>query len=184
MHSPSCRKGLFVCELVSYSHDQFRDKRTCPVLALTGICLCRTGNARVDISDGVLVTEDLGAAGVDNCFLSANLSVISVDCNTVKLDLPETLYRVRVKMKAGTPRAVLTALPVSTGEYTKSPLYRLLSLPPMMSSGFESAKAIPNTGSGSCPSLTNFSKTVDVLNGERELNPIPSMPSAPKLVAL
>jgi hypothetical protein len=44
-----------------------------------------------------MVTEDLGGAGVDNCFLCANVSVMSVDCNIVKLDLPETLCRVLFK---------------------------------------------------------------------------------------
>ena len=57
------------------------------------------------MSDGLSITEDHGGAGVDNCLLIAWLiaksNIMSVDCYTVKYDLPVRLYRVRVsRMKA------------------------------------------------------------------------------------
>jgi hypothetical protein len=74
---------------------QLGDKRTCPILEpritrrhSSFVHLARTGNARIDIGDRVMVTEDQGSAGVNNCIFNANLSVISVDCNTVKLGIP------------------------------------------------------------------------------------------------
>jgi hypothetical protein len=62
----------------------------------------------------------------------------------------------------------------------KSPLYRLVSLPPRISLGLGAAKTSPKVGFVSRPSLKSVVKTGVVLNTEISSNPIPRRPSATK----
>lgn len=66
--------------------------RTCPLATVWN--LSRTRDIAIDMRDSIIVTHDKGTARVDNCFISGEINLTSVDFDRIYQDLPDCLFPV------------------------------------------------------------------------------------------